>query len=176
MRPFTDGNTEAQRESKVLSDTQLHQGSAEVHTDAGRLQSPPALVPARAWRAQKDASPCSAALDCPAQPYHEAPPADTHSPLPPAKMPMQGFPRDARPTCQALAGTDPRTVITIQHTALLPQVPKDPEAHSTLELLPPTCVPAPSTKVPKTLGAWTKLTHFSCQPSREDSACLWLWA
>lgn len=45
MRPFTDGNTEAQRESKVLSDTQLHQGSAEVHTDAGRLQSPPLSLP-----------------------------------------------------------------------------------------------------------------------------------
>lgn len=81
----------------------------------------------------------------------------------------------------SLAGTDPRTVtITIfcsaEHTALLPQIPKDPEAHSTLELLPPTRMPTPSTKVPKTLGAWTKFTHFSSQPSREDSACSWLWA
>lgn len=33
---------------------------------------------------------------------------------------------------------------------------------------PNTCVRALSTKVPKTLGAWTKLTHLSNQPTRED--------
>ena len=162
MRPFTDGNTEAQRESKVLSDTQLRQGSAEVHTDAGRLQSPPLSLPELGALRR---TPLPALRPWTALPsLTMRHPPDTRSPLPPAKMPMQGFPRDARPTCQALAGTDPRTVITIQHTALLPQVPKDPEAHSTLELLPPTCAPAPSTKVPRHLSL-DKINSF-LQPAQ----------
>ena len=154
-------------------------GQRRFTPDAGRLQSP-ALVPACSWGAQKDSTSCSVALDCPAQPYHEAPPHTHTLPNPSRQDANVGFPKGCLPHLpSSLAGTAPRTVIiTIncraEHTAFLPRVPKDPEAHSTLEPLPPTRMSTLSTKVPKTLGAWTKLTHLSKQPSREDSACSWL--
>lgn len=182
MCPFTDGNTEAQRGKASCPMTHSSVGGQLKFTpDAGRLQSP-ALVPACSWGAQKDSSPCSVALDRPAQPYHEAPPPTHTLPNPSRQDANVGFPKGCSPHLPSSpAVTDPWAVIitincSAEHTALLPQVPKDPEAHSTLEPLPPTHMSTLSTKVPKTLGAWTKLTHVSNQPSREDSACSWLWA
>ena len=75
-------------------------GQLRFTPDAGRLQSP-ALVPACSWGAQKDSTSCSVALDCPAQPYHEAPP-NTHTlPNPSRQDANVGFPRGAYLTCQA---------------------------------------------------------------------------
>lgn len=109
----------------------------------------PALVPARARATQKDTSPCSAALDCPAQPCHGAPlPPQTLS-TPTHEDADVEFSKGCPPHLPStLAGIDLRTLISsincsAEYTALLPQVPADPEAHSMLgPSLQHTCTPS----------------------------------
>lgn len=100
--------------------------------------------------------------------------------LPLVKLLTWGFQGTATHLPGSLAGIDPSaTISTInccaECAALLPQVPMDPEALSKPVPLPATHVYVLSTKVPKTLVAWTKLTHLSNQPTREG-CCSFPWA
>lgn len=127
----------------------------------------------------------SVASDCLARPQDE----ESRSPITPpplcplhplVKLLTRGFQGTATHLPVSLAGIDSSaTISTInccaEYVSLLPRVPTDPEAFSRPVPLPPTHVYTLSTKVPKTLVAWTKLTHLSNQPIREG-CCSFPWA